>query len=126
MAESADGIRPGAMPCQLLDHGTGYLRAAAALRALDGRPPAAAPSSASSAWPGPRSGCSARTVRPGLAVTRPDRGEEAWLTTIDGPDGPVTTVLPPGQLGGAGFSWPGPLSRYGSDKAAWRQVSLGS
>ena len=35
MAESADGMRPGAMPCQLLDHGTGYLCAAAALRALD-------------------------------------------------------------------------------------------
>ena len=34
MAESADGERPGAMPCQLLDHGTGYLCAAAALQAL--------------------------------------------------------------------------------------------
>ena len=34
VAESADGDRPGAMPCQLLDHGTGYLSAAAALRGL--------------------------------------------------------------------------------------------
>ena len=34
MAESTDGERPGAMPCQLLDHGTGYLCAAAALQAL--------------------------------------------------------------------------------------------
>ena len=34
VAESADGDRPGAMPCQLLDHGTGYLCAAAALRGL--------------------------------------------------------------------------------------------
>ena len=31
MTESADGERPGALPCQLLDHGTGYLCAAAAL-----------------------------------------------------------------------------------------------
>ena len=34
MAESPDGERPGALPCQLLDHGTGYLCAAAALQAL--------------------------------------------------------------------------------------------
>ena len=34
MTESSDGERPGAMPCQLLDHGTGYLCAAAALQAL--------------------------------------------------------------------------------------------
>ena len=33
-AESPDGERPGALPCQLLDHGTGYLCAAAVLRAL--------------------------------------------------------------------------------------------
>jgi hypothetical protein len=120
VAESADGQRPGAMPCQLLDHGTGYLCAAAALRALDRQ--------------GTRGGtqfrelCLARTASwllsqdrtAGPAVTWPDRGEKAWLTTIDGADGPVTTVLPPGQLGGAGFSWPGPLSRYGGDQAAWR------
>jgi crotonobetainyl-CoA:carnitine CoA-transferase CaiB-like acyl-CoA transferase len=37
MAESADGERPGTMPCQFLDHGTGYLCAAAALRALAGQ-----------------------------------------------------------------------------------------
>ena len=34
VTESPDGQRPGALPCQLLDHGTGYLCAAAALRAL--------------------------------------------------------------------------------------------
>ena len=120
MAESADGMRPGAMPCQLLDHGTGYLCAAAALRALDRQ--------AARGGTQFRELCLARTASWLLsqdrtadpAVTRPDRGEEAWLTTIDGADGPVTTVLPPGQLGGAGFGWPGPLSRYGGDKAAWR------
>ena len=30
-SESADGETPGALPCQLLDHGTGYLAAAAVL-----------------------------------------------------------------------------------------------
>ncbi len=33
MLESPDGDRPGALPCQLLDHGTGYLAAAAAIEA---------------------------------------------------------------------------------------------
>ena len=32
--ESPDGERPGALPCQLLDHGTGYLCAATVLRGL--------------------------------------------------------------------------------------------
>jgi hypothetical protein len=34
MIESADGDEPGALPCQLLDHGTGYLAAAAAIDGL--------------------------------------------------------------------------------------------
>ena len=33
-AESTDSTTPGALPCQLLDHGTGYLAAAAALDGL--------------------------------------------------------------------------------------------
>ena len=34
LIESPDGERPGVLPCQLLDHGTGYLAAAAALDGL--------------------------------------------------------------------------------------------
>lgn len=34
MVESPDGERPGRLPCQLLDHGTGYLAAAAALEGV--------------------------------------------------------------------------------------------
>jgi crotonobetainyl-CoA:carnitine CoA-transferase CaiB-like acyl-CoA transferase len=36
-ATTTDGIRPGALPCQLLDHATGYLIAAATLAALTRR-----------------------------------------------------------------------------------------
>src|SRR5207249_6667365 len=43
MVESPDGERPGALPCKLLDHGTGYLCAAAALQALARQPARAAP-----------------------------------------------------------------------------------
>jgi crotonobetainyl-CoA:carnitine CoA-transferase CaiB-like acyl-CoA transferase len=126
MAESADGERPGALPCQLLDHGTGYLCAAAVLRALavqaarggtqfrelsltrtahwllsqDRRP--AAPSALT------------RALTPALTPA-----DESWLTTLDSASGPVTTVLPPGRLDGQSFGWPRTLSRYGSDEAAW-------
>jgi crotonobetainyl-CoA:carnitine CoA-transferase CaiB-like acyl-CoA transferase len=119
MIESADGERPGALPCQLLDHGTGYLCAAAALRAL--------------ARQAVRGGTQFREL--GLARTAswllsqdrdaaapgsvPDRDASAWLTTIGSAGGPVTTVLPPGQLDGHRLAWPRPLSRYGGDQAAW-------
>src|SRR5262249_27369074 len=34
VGESSDGVEPGTLPCQLLDHGTGYLIAAAAFEGL--------------------------------------------------------------------------------------------
>jgi crotonobetainyl-CoA:carnitine CoA-transferase CaiB-like acyl-CoA transferase len=120
MAESPDGERPGALPCQLLDHGTGYLCAAAALRAL--------------ARQSVRGGTQfrelslARTahwllgqprVTPAPAPAQASEGEPAWLTTLDSVAGAVTTVRPPGRLDGEMLSWPGRLSRYGGDEASW-------
>jgi hypothetical protein len=136
VTESPDGERPGALPCQLLDHGTGYLCAAAVLRALaaqasrggtlfrelslartghwllsqprDGTA-GTAPTRAEGRW--------LTTV--GSAGTAPAEVEGRWLTTVGSADGPVTAVLPLGQLDGRGFSWGGTLSRYGGDAAAW-------
>jgi len=97
MAESPDGDRPGALPCQLLDHGTGYLCAAAALQALTRQ----------SARGGTRFRelSLARTAQWLLGQPRetagPPAGDvdgQAWLTTLDSAAGPVTTVLPPGRL----------------------------
>jgi hypothetical protein len=124
MAESADGERPGAMPCQLLDHGTGYLCAAAALRAL-----------ATQARRGGtqfRELALARTAHWLLGGVRgagqaraggaPTGGDvSSWLTTLGSARGPVTTVRPPGELDGHGFTWPGEFSRYGGDPATWAQ-----
>jgi crotonobetainyl-CoA:carnitine CoA-transferase CaiB-like acyl-CoA transferase len=137
MAESPDGDRPGALPCQLLDHGTGYLCAAAALQALarqsarggtqfrelslartahwllglprDAAGPATAPGAAA----------------PPASAVLTGGGEREWLTTLDSAAGPVTTVRPPGQLDGEALSWAGPLSRYGGDEAAWRVPPAG-
>jgi hypothetical protein len=121
VAESADGDRPGAMPCQLLDHGTGYLCAAAALRGLADQAVAGGTQV--------RELSLARTAHwllgsaaAGLAPASGGRagGDADWLTTLGSAEGPVTVVRPLGQLDGLELAWPSPLTRYGSDPAAWR------
>jgi hypothetical protein len=114
------------MPCQLLDHGTGYLCAAAALQAL----------ARQSAHGGTefRELCLARTAHWLLALPRDtaaagpasaagraavDGDDRAWLTTLDGAEGPVTTVRPPGRLDDEALTWPRSLSRYGGDPPSW-------
>jgi crotonobetainyl-CoA:carnitine CoA-transferase CaiB-like acyl-CoA transferase len=119
LAESPDGERPGALPCQLLDHGTGYLCAAAALQALTRQ----------SARGGTqfRELSLARTAQwllgqPRETAEAPPPGGvdgQAWLTTLDSAAGPVTTVLPPGRLDDEALTWPRALSRYGGAEAAW-------
>jgi hypothetical protein len=126
MVESPDGERPGAMPCQLLDHGTGYLCAAAALRAL----------ARQFAHGGTqfRELSLARTAHwllglPRSAVSASASGDgdgAAWLTTLDSADGPVTTVRPPGRLDDEALDWPRSLSRYGGDQAAWGPAGVSS
>jgi hypothetical protein len=121
VAESADGDRPGAMPCQLLDHGTGYLCAAAALRGLADQGVAGGTQV--------RELSLARTAHwllgsaaAGLAPASGGRagGDADWLTTLGSAEGPVTVVRPPGQLDGRELAWPSPLTRYGGDPPAWR------
>ncbi len=114
-ATSADGDRPGALPCQLLDHATGYLVAAGALAALAERA---------------RTG-RIRHVRLSLARTA------RWLLdqglhddVADGrrwdPDGyriPLgggwTGIAPPGRLDGAPLRWPHLPPRYARAIPAW-------
>ena len=116
LVESADGERPGALPCQLLDHGTGYLCAAAALGSLaaqmsgGGTHVRTLSLARTSSW----LLCQPRVPSSGAAA---DQG--SWLSMVQSPDGPVTTVDPPGELDGAGLRWRRPLTRYGSDVPAW-------
>jgi CoA-transferase family III len=136
MVESPDGERPGAMPCQLLDHGTGYLCAAAALRALarqsvHGGTQFRELSLARTAhWllglpRSPVASSSSAPARPSvLAPASGDGDGAAWLTTLDSADGPVTTVRPPGRLDDEALGWPRSLSRYGGDQAAWRPAGV--
>ena len=65
---------PGALPVQALDHATGYLLAAAALRALTGRVTAGRAGGRGWPWPPPRRPCwppgRARRAGPGASPTR--------------------------------------------------------
>lgn len=120
MGESPTGHEPGALPCQLLDHGTGYLAAAAVLDGLR------------------RQGASGGTHVRRLSLartalwltsqgTQPWRAnasaEEAdapeWLVELDSAAGPVTAVSPPGLLGDRPLRWPFPLTGYGDDPPTW-------
>jgi CoA-transferase family III len=121
VACSPDGDRPGALPCQLLDHGTGYLCAAAALWSL------AARAADGGTWY--RSLCLSRTARwllshphdeaatPTLpAALEPDG---PWLGTVPGPGGQVPAVNPVGSLDGVPLRWPGGVPSYGATVPAW-------
>jgi crotonobetainyl-CoA:carnitine CoA-transferase CaiB-like acyl-CoA transferase len=113
------GGEPGALPAQALDHGTGYLLAAAVLRALTGRC-------------GPDGG-GTRLVRVALTQTAhwlvhgpagtPGRGggpdPERWTTTKDTPMGRLRHALPPVAYEGGPSDWTRPPGPWGADPARW-------
>lgn len=118
--------RPGALPAQTLDHGTGYLLAAAVLRALTLR----------------SQGAGALCVRLALARTAhwllheltaepvgateaaydPDR-PAPWLAQTGSTLGGLRHALPPVALDGGPRDWERPPGRWGADPAAWRPRS---
>ncbi|MEV6837542.1 CoA transferase [Streptomyces sp. NPDC051133] len=111
--------RPGALPAQALDHGTGYLLAAAVLRALTEQ-----------SYDG-GSRCVrlalARTahrltdeIRPSPATGVPYEGPEPWLGETDGPLGRLRHALPPVTFDGGPAGWARPPVPWGTDPAAWR------
>ncbi|WP_037064724.1 CoA transferase [Pseudonocardia acaciae] len=117
--ESPDGERPGALPCQLLDHGTGYLCAAAALDGLRRQ--------AEHGGGVLRELSLARTAHwllaqpPAPEPVRPTAraDADAWLTTVPADQETITTVAPPGALDGVPLSWPDRPIRYGAAPPRW-------
>ncbi|MFD9303445.1 CoA transferase [Streptomyces sp. NPDC060048] len=108
---------PGVLPAQALDHGTGYLLAAAVLRALTEQY---------------RTG-GTRLVRLALTQTAhwlvhglaPAPGEddgfdpEPWLTGRDSPMGRLRHALPPVSYEGGPVNWERPPGRWGTDAPVW-------
>jgi crotonobetainyl-CoA:carnitine CoA-transferase CaiB-like acyl-CoA transferase len=126
--ESTDGDRPGSLPCQLLDHGTGYLSAAAVLDGLHrqsmrgGTHIRRLSLARTAAWLTESLGAGARSAfaengSPPVPASSPS--EPRWLVEVDSADGPVTAVAPPGMLDDRPLHWPSRLHRYGNDPPTW-------
>ncbi|HEY2056652.1 MAG TPA: CoA transferase, partial [Solirubrobacterales bacterium] len=119
--EAGPDDEPGALPCQLLDHGTGYLAAAAVLTALAEQ----------------REHGGSHLRRLSLARTaqwllgeglsdHPSAARPAWhndgasfVSAVDG-DPSLGAVPPPGSLRHTPLAWHGPAARYGTADPAWR------
>lgn len=107
------GGEPGVLPAQALDHGTGYLLAAAVLRAL--------------AEPG---GWHVRLSLAGTAswllhdvrasVPAGEHDPARWLATTPSAYGPLRHALPPVGYAGAPATWDHGPTRWGSDEPRWR------
>ncbi|WTL27222.1 CoA transferase [Streptomyces sp. NBC_01498] len=115
---SPDG-RPGTLPAQALDHSTGYLLAAAILRALTEREDDGAGRHLRLSLTGTASWLT-DGVRPEPEAA--DEGTEdpgAWLAETPSPYGRLRYVLPPVAYEGGPRDWPGPPSLWGTDAARW-------
>ncbi|MGW4163031.1 CoA transferase [Streptomyces sp. NPDC004788] len=102
--------RPGALPAQALDHGTGYLLAAAVLRSLTEQ----------------REQGGTRLVRLALAQTGhwlthvlPGYDPEDHLTETDGPLGRLRHALSPVSYEGGPTGWSRPPGVAGADAPVW-------
>ncbi|MFE5190404.1 CoA transferase [Streptomyces sp. NPDC056628] len=110
--------RPGALPAQALDHGTGYLLAAAVLRALtdrgeDGHGSLLSLSLARTAhW-------LTREVGPGPAGDAVYEAPDDWLAERDSALGRLRYALPPVSFEGGPRDWARPPGAWGADPASW-------
>ncbi|MGW2648199.1 CoA transferase [Streptomyces sp. NPDC001393] len=110
---------PGVLPAQALDHGTGYLLAAAVLRALteqsyDGGGRLVRLALARTArW-------LTDGIRPTPATGVPYEGPDAWLAETDSPLGRLRHALPPVSFTGGPADWARPPVPWGTDSARWR------
>lgn len=119
-SRSADAEgRPGALPVQALDHATGYLMAAAAMRLLTRRPLEGG---------GAARLALARTadwlLQGDPAPLEPEDtfdGPECplWLATAESPYGTTEYVRPPLFAGDVPLDFPAPPRRYGEDPPEW-------
>ncbi|MFE2049133.1 CoA transferase [Streptomyces sp. NPDC059459] len=122
--EGAAG-RPGALPAQALDHGTGYLLAAGVLRALTeqsyeggGRYVGVA-LARTAAWltGGPRPDGEDGTGN--TARQAAGSGPEPWLAERDSRLGRLRYALPPVSFTGGPTDWARPPGPWGADSAGW-------
>ncbi|WP_405799844.1 CoA transferase [Streptomyces sp. NBC_01506] len=117
----ADG-RPGVLPAQALDHSTGYLLAAAILRALGERHDDGAGRLLRLSLAGTASWLM-HDIEPEPASERPEAAEandpEVWMARTPSPYGELRYVRSPVNYEGGPGDWAGPPSMWGTDPARW-------
>ncbi|MFJ3792647.1 CoA transferase [Kitasatospora sp. NPDC090091] len=114
----ADG-RPGALPAQALDHGTGYLIAAGVLRALTdqrtGRPGGRHLSyslAGTASW-------LQYGIEPIPPLDDQPYDPASWIVETDSPYGRLRHALPPVGYQGGPADWTRPPGRWGTDAPVW-------
>jgi crotonobetainyl-CoA:carnitine CoA-transferase CaiB-like acyl-CoA transferase len=118
VAESSDADHLGALPCQLLDHGTGYLAAAAALDGL--RRQAAEGGSHVRRLSLARTATWLATHRAGTQKRAADeQAASDFMQEVHDDGVAIQAVRPPGSINGRPLLWPDRITRYGSDPARW-------
>jgi crotonobetainyl-CoA:carnitine CoA-transferase CaiB-like acyl-CoA transferase len=118
--------RPGALPAQALDHGTGYLLAAAVLRALTERAERGhgrlvrLALARTAAWltDGIGRDQASGATKDSAAEVPYDR-PDAWLSERDSPVGRVGHALSPVSFTGGPADWSRPPGPWGTDTARW-------
>ncbi|MED7827157.1 CoA transferase [Streptomyces chiangmaiensis] len=111
--------RPGALPAQALDHGTGYLLAAAVLRSLTeqtqegGSRVVRLALARTAAWL-----TDGTTRRTGHAPTSYE-GPDPWTAETGSVLGRLRHALPPTRFAGGPTNWTRPPGRWGDDPARW-------
>ncbi|UED84130.1 CoA transferase [Streptomyces profundus] len=116
--EAADDGTPGVLPAQALDHGTGYLLAAAVLRALTERGTDGAGRQLRLSLAG-----TASWLLGGIAPQPLDGAPyaaEPWLTRTASPHGLLDHARTPLDYAGAPRDWASPSGRLGTDEPSWR------
>ncbi len=126
----ADGT-PGTLPAQALDHGTGYLLAAAVLRGLATRMANGVGGvyelslARTAAWllGTDRAGGNSEADRPDAVVPSSPARElpdpSPWLAEVDTPAGRLTYALPPVILDGTPRTWTRLAEPFGASAPAW-------
>jgi hypothetical protein len=116
IAERPPGTEaPGALPAQALDHGTGYLLAAAVLRALSERVRTGGGWLAELSLAQTAHWLQHGGLHASGAPAAPIAGGDGWLAEAGG----FRYALPPVRLPGAPRTWAHPPHGFGTDAPAW-------
>jgi hypothetical protein len=120
--EGGDGTSPRSLPCQALDHATGYLAAFGAVAGMirGGGAHVEVSLARTARWLDELG----RVPSEHLSATFPAGSAEAdgyadLLGTMDSSFGMLTFVRPPGRIDGVEPSWSSPPPRQGEHPAAW-------